>query len=106
MAPTSFRQLTIRWSSEPGVTVAHLRGHVDAGAAEDLGAVAVVADSAPRVVLDLVDVHFVDIAGLDLLEELARRPNVAVRSQSAAITRVLARTDGIVEDWAALREWS
>ena len=103
MAPTSFRQLTIRWSSEPGVTVAHLRGHVDAGSAGDLGAIAVVADSAPRIVLDVADIHFVDVAGLDLLDELARRPNVAVRGQSVAIKRVLARTDGVVDDWAALR---
>ena len=103
MAPTSFRQLTIRWSSEPGATVANLRGHVDAGSAEDLGAIAVVADRAPRVVLDLTDVHFVDVAGLDLLDQLAQRENVEVRSQSVAIRRVLTRTDGVVDDWAALR---
>ena len=103
MAPTSFRQLTIRWSSEPGVTVAHLRGHVDAGAADQLGAIAVVADSAPRVALDLSDVHFVDVAGLDLLEQLARRPDIEVRGESVAIRRVLDRTDGVVDDWPALR---
>lgn len=103
MAPPAFRQLTIRWASEPGVTIANLLGHVDAHAADELGAIAVIADRVPRLVLDVADVHFVDVTGLDLLDELARRPNVGVRGQSVAIRRVLERTEGVVEEWAALR---
>ena len=99
----SFRQLRMAWANEPGATVVRLHGDLDAHAATEAAALHVVADDAPHLVVDLEAVWFVDVPGLDLLEDLARRPTVTVRNPSAPILRILQRTEGVTDEWAALR---
>jgi len=103
MAMTGLRQLEVRWSHEPGSPVARLRGDVDASAAVDVDALTTVVNEVPTLVLDLANITFVDVCGLDLLESLAARPNVQVRHVNAVIARVLERTDRLAADWPALR---
>jgi anti-anti-sigma regulatory factor len=83
--------------------VVSLRGDVDADAHAELSALAVVADDAPALVVDLSEVSFVDVVGLDLLEELARRPNVSLRRPTSTVVRLLERTAGVVDEWSELR---
>jgi anti-anti-sigma factor len=103
MAVPSLRQLDVRWSHEPGIPVASLRGDVDASAAHDIGGLVVVVSEVPRLALDLDGVTFVDVCGLDLLESLVCRENVEVRGMSVAVVRLLERTDALVDDWPAMR---
>jgi anti-anti-sigma regulatory factor len=100
----AFRQLRLRWSVDDHAPVVHLLGDVDANARIDLDAIAVVADGVPRLVVDLADIHFVDVVGLDLIESLAQRTSVTVREPSPAVRRVLERTADVVDDWPLLRD--
>ena len=96
-------QLRTSWTVEDGGSVVRLHGGIDATAARDLAAIGDVADVAPSaVVVDLSDVQYIDVIGLDLLEDLAERATVRLRHPSNAVCWVLARTAGVV-DWPALR---
>ena len=97
------RQIQVTWSNEDRRVIAHLRGDVDADATDEIRGIAIVADQGPGLTLDLADVRFVDIAGLDLLEDLARRPNVQIRNRSDAILHLLARTEVVIAGWPYLR---
>jgi ABC-type transporter Mla MlaB component len=96
------RHLHVRWTSDTGAPTAWLRGDVDADAAHELRAIGTVADEVRIVVVDVSDVDFVDLSGLDLLEELAARDNVQLTGSSPAMTRVLERVDGVITAWPAL----
>jgi anti-anti-sigma regulatory factor len=98
----SLHQMRVAWTVEAGSPVACLRGGVDATAAHDLEAIGDVADGSPGLLVDLRDVTFVDVNGLDLLEAVAARSNVTLRNVPGVVARVLARTAGIV-DWPVLR---
>jgi hypothetical protein len=80
-----------------------VRGDVDAEARSDLSAVGVVADNGPGLTVDLADLGYVDAVGVDLLEELAQRPNVDIRNPTAPLVRLLRRTANVMSDWEALR---
>jgi anti-anti-sigma regulatory factor len=98
----SLHQMRVAWTVEAGSPVARLRGGIDASAAHDLEAIGDVADGSPGLTIDLHEVTFVDVNGLDLLEALAVRSNVTLRDLPGVVARVLARTAGIV-DWPVLR---
>lgn len=97
------RQVQLRWSTDSGASIVTLRGDVDAGAAWDLRAIGDVADDVPALTVDLSEVSFVDIVGLDLLEELASRPNVELRNPTPSMIRLLRRTEPLIDDWRSLR---
>jgi hypothetical protein len=98
----SLHQMRVAWTVEVDGPVACLRGGIDASAANDLEAIGDVADGSPGLDVDLHEVTFVDVNGLDLLEALAAHPNVRLRHLPGVVARVLARTAGIV-DWPVLR---
>ena len=99
----ALRHLQVRWTSDTAAPVARLRGDVDADAAPELRAIGAVADEVPAVVVDLSAVDFVDLSGLDLLDELAARTNVTLQDPSAPVQRLLARTSGMMAGWSSLR---
>lgn len=96
------RHLHVRWTSDTGAPTAWLRGDVDADAVHELRAIGTVADEVRVVVVDVSDVEFVDLSGLDLLEELAARQNVMIVGSSPAVLRILQRVDGVISAWPAL----
>ena len=96
------RHLHVRWTSDTGAPTAWLRGDVDADAAHELRAIGAVADEVRVVVVDVSEVEFVDLTGLDLLEELVARDNVTVTGASPAVLRVLDRVDDVITAWPAL----
>jgi anti-anti-sigma factor len=97
------RHLQVRWTSETGAPTAWLRGDIDADASHELRAIGTVADEVRVVVVDLGEVEFVDLSGLDLLEELAARDNVTLAGASTALQGVLDRVGDVIDAWPALR---
>jgi anti-anti-sigma regulatory factor len=98
----ALRHLHVRWTSDTGAPTARLRGDVDADAEPELRAIGTVADEVRVVVVDLSEVEFADLSGLDLLEELAARDNVTITGSSPAVMRLLTRVDAVITAWPAL----
>jgi anti-anti-sigma regulatory factor len=96
------RHLHVRWTSDTGAPTAWLRGDVDADADQELRAIGFVADAVRVIVVDISDVEFADLSGLDLLEELAVRVNVTITGSSPAVDRILQRVDSVITAWPAL----
>jgi anti-anti-sigma regulatory factor len=82
--------LRVEWRRVDGCTVAVLVGDVDMGAAEVVIGILRVAELAPRIVVDLSRVTFLDNAGLDLVRTLAALPNITVDQRSPAVDKLLA----------------
>ena len=98
------RQLEVEWSSDESRTVVRLAGDFDAEAEREVRAITTVADAAPGLHIDLRDVRFVDEAGLDLVEELARHPAIVVEATSPAIVQMLDLTQDLGGEWPSLRQ--
>jgi anti-anti-sigma regulatory factor len=94
----------VSWAAEVGRTTVSLKGEIDADSRDDLVAIGVVADLAPTLVIDLTGVSFVDLVGLDQLEQLLARPNVTLDGASSSIVKLLGRTEEVLAGWPALRE--
>jgi anti-sigma B factor antagonist len=102
--------------SDDGVTVAHVAGEVDAFNASELRSALEPLTSAPRLVIDLAGVPFVDSAGLGALIGAVRRvreldgkvalarprPALAKLLDHTGISRLVAVTANVEQAVAAL----
>lgn len=84
-----FEILRVEWSAVTGTPVASMFGEVDMEAVETIIGIIKTAEVAPRLVVDLTGITFVDVSGLHLLRTLAALPNVEVRNPSLPIVRLL-----------------
>ena len=85
----ALRHLRVVWRAEGGQLVAYLRGELDAAASPEIHAVRAVTEEEPGLVVDLSDVHFIDVAGLRFLEALQIHRAVRFRSPSTSLQRLV-----------------
>ena len=96
----ALEQLRLQWSVEDSTSVVTLRGEVDLDASPTLRGIAHVAKQESKLVIDLSEITFVDLDGVDLIIDLVQLESVVVRNVSPAIARTLDRagwTDGLDE---------
>jgi anti-anti-sigma regulatory factor len=91
-----FEILRIEWSADTGAPIASLHGEVDMEAVETVIGIIRTAELAPKLIVDLAGVTFVDVSGLHLVRTLAAFPNITVQNPSPPIVRLL-QTLGIGE---------
>ena len=84
-----FEILRVEWRAVSGASVVSLLGEVDMEAVETVIGIVRTAELAPKLVLDLSGVTFIDLSGLQLMRTLAALPNVTVQNPSPPIVRLL-----------------
>ena len=88
-----FEILRVEWSADTGAPVASMLGEVDMEAVETIIGLIRTAEVAPKLIVDLSGVTFIDVSGLHLVRTLAAFPNVTVQNLSAPIVRLLDALD-------------
>ncbi|MEA3056369.1 MAG: hypothetical protein QOD30_1801 [Actinomycetota bacterium] len=88
-----FEILRVEWSAVTGAPVASLLGEVDMEAVETVIGLIRTAELAPKLIVDLSGVTFIDVSGLHLVRTLAAFPNIAVQNPSPPIVRLLEALD-------------
>lgn len=94
----SLEQLRVQWSVEDSTSVVTLRGEVDSDAKPTFLGIAQVACQESKIVIDLSEITFVDLTGVDLIVDLVQLESVVIRNVSPAIAHTLDRagwTDGL-----------
>jgi len=84
-----FEILRVEWSAASGAPVASLLGELDMEAVETVIGLIRTAELAPRLIVDLGRVTFIDVTGLHLMRTLAALPNVTVQNPSPPVVRLL-----------------
>jgi len=81
--------LRVEWQADTRAPVARLLGEVDMEAVETVIELVRTAEVAPKLVVDLSGVTFIDVSGLHLVRTLAAFPNVTVQNPSPPVVRLL-----------------
>jgi hypothetical protein len=88
-----FEILRVEWTASTGAPVASLFGEVDMEAVETVIGLVRTAEVAPKLIVDLSGITFIDVSGLHLMRTLAAFPNVVVQNPSPPILRLLEALD-------------
>ena len=85
----SLEQLRVQWSVEDRTSVVTLRGEVNDDARPTLRGIVEVASHESKLVIDLSEITYVDLTGVDLIVDLVQLESVVISNVSPVIALTL-----------------